>query len=814
MQEIKTAMRALARRPGFTLIAILTLALGIGANAAIFSVVDAVLLQPLPFAQSDRLVMPWAFSADVQRKTGFDRLPSSPGDVTDFIRAQHHLRTAGVDADVSGEPDRWRRPGTAGRGTGQPQLPQHAGRPAGPRPGFHRRRRSGGRFVLIGHGLWQRRYGGADVVDRAISLNGEQATIVGVLPAGFHFPAGGELPTGLGFSPQPEVWSLDVLTPAQKVFRGGKSFALVGRLRPGMTAAAARADLNTIAADIARQSPSSNAGWTVNVVPLRDQLVGSVRPALIVLLSAVGFVLIIACANVANLLLVRASTRQREIAVRYALGAERWHILRQLMVECLMLSLAAGVLGLAIGWWGLHALLRMLPAGLPALAGASLDWRVIAFTALVSIVTGLVFGAAPALHTSRVQLNETLREGARGSVGNRRGHRTRNVLVVVEVALAGMLLVLASLLIQTFVRLLNVNVGFQADSVLTMEVALPRLAYPGARPAEFFQRLIARLSVVPGVEGVAATSSIPLAGTENLRQVTIESRERPEPGKEIVADYRMITDGYFKVMGIPHVAGEPLPRESRPDSPPVLLINSMMADTVFPGENAVGRRMKLVAYDQSGPWYTVIGVVGDTRHTALDGVVRPQVYVSHSRRSVGTDVCRHEDCGRPRWLCGGGTRRGVRARPESTDRTAANDAVDRLRGRVPPALHDVPRRRLRQLSARAVARRPLRCGVVFGRRTNARDRLAICARGDAGQSRCARPQLRACASSPSASSLGLAVAFVLARFLETQLFGVTAHDPGTFIVVALLLLAAAIVGCLIPARRATRIDPMTALRTQ
>ena len=354
MQEIKTALRALARRPGFTLIAILTLALGIGANAAIFSVVDAVLLRPLPFAQSDRLVMPWGFSADVQRKTGFDRLPSSPGDVTDFIQRNTtfeqlaSMRTFLANLTGGGDPERLDAVRVSRNFLSTLGVQPVHGRD------FTAADEAGGRFVLIGHGLWQRRYGGADVVDRAISLNGEPATIVGVLPAGFHFPAGGELPTGLGFSPQPEVWSLDVLTPAQKVSRAGKSFALVGRLRAGMTAAAAQADLNTIAADIARQSPSSNAGWIVNVVPLRDQLVGNVRPALIVLLSAVGFVLIIACANVANLLLVRASTRQREIAVRYALGAERWHILRQLMVECLMLSLAAGVLGLAIGWWGLQ----------------------------------------------------------------------------------------------------------------------------------------------------------------------------------------------------------------------------------------------------------------------------------------------------------------------------------------------------------------------------------------------------------------------------------------------------------------------------
>ena len=418
------------------------------------------------------------------------------------------------------------------------------------------------RVILIGHGLWQRRYGGAtDILGRAISINGEPATIVGVMPAWFRFPSGGELPTGLGYAPLPEIWSLDRLTPEQQRFRGGKSFALVGRLRPDMSRQAAEADLAAIAADIARESPASNAGWTVRVIPLREQLVGGVRTALIVLLTAVGLVLLIACSNVANLLLVRAASRQREVAVRYALGAERWQILRQQLIESLLLSLAAGAIGMLVGWWALQGLLVMLPPGTPAVSDAVLDWRVVGFTAAVSIATGLMFGLVPAVQTARVDLADSLRDGARGSIGTRRAHRTRNVLVVVEVGLAAMLLVLASLLIQTFVRLLNVDTGFQAEGVLTMEVALPRTVYQGQRPAEFFEGLVTRLSAVPGVVTVAAASSVPLAGTENLRQVTIDGRPKPEPGKEVIADFRVVTAGYFQAMGIPHIAGDELPRQ-------------------------------------------------------------------------------------------------------------------------------------------------------------------------------------------------------------------------------------------------------------
>jgi len=814
MHDIRIALRALALRPGFTLIALITLALGIGANAAIFSVVDAVLVRPLPFADPDRLVMPWEFSAEVQQRAGFDRLPASPGDVTDFISRNTtfeqlaSLRAERVNLTGGGDPER----------VGAVRVSRNFLTTLGVQPvhgrDFAETDTSAGRVILIGHGLWQRRYGGAaDVVGRAISLNGEPATIVGVMPQWFHFPAGGELPTGFGYAPIPEVWSLDRLTPEQQRTRGGKSFSLVGRLRDGVSLQVAEADLAAIAADIARQFPASNAGWTVRVIPLREQLVGNLRTPLLVLLTAVGIVLLIACANVANLLLVRAASRQRDVAVRYALGAERWQILRQLLVESLMLSLVAGAVGLLLGWWSLKGLLAMLPVGTPAVSDAVLDWRALAFTTAVSVLTGLVFGVVPAFQIARVDLTEGLREGARGSIGSRRAHRTRGVLVVVEVALAAMLLILASLLIQTFVRLLNVNTGFRTDGVLTMEVALPRTVYSGQRPAEFFERLVTRLSAVPGVDAVAATSSVPLAGTENLRQVTVEGRPRPEPGKEIIADFRVVTPRYFRTMGIPHVSGDELPLQPGPESPPVLVINSMMADTVFSGENPLGRRLKLTSYDQTAPWYTVAGVVGDTRHTALDSAVRPQVYVHQSIEPSLQMIVVLRTRDDP-----AGYAPVARAAVHELD---ANQPAGRIRTMRAVVSDAVARQRFTMFLAGVFAALALVLSLVglyavvsYSVAERTHEIGLRCALGATPRSLLGLVLSDGLKLVGVGVALGLTAAFVLARFLETQLFGVTAHDPGTFIAVPLLLFSAAVVGCLIPARRATRIDPMTALRTQ
>ena len=716
MQDIRAAIRALARRPGFAAIAIATLALGIGGNAAIFSIIDSVLLQPLPYPRADRLVMPWEYNAEVHQKIGFDTLPSSPGDVTDFrtknttFEGLAWIRSDRFNLTGAGDPER----------INGVRVSEDFFTVLGVRPSFGRTFTpedvKGTRAVLISDRLWRRRFqADAGIIGRVISLNGAPATIIGVLPPWFNFPAEGDLPTGLGFSGEVEIWAADALTPTQQQFRGGKSFTLVGRLKDGIDMVSATADLNAIASEIAREFPASNAGWTVRIRPLREQLVGGVRSALIVLLVAVGFVLLIACANVANLMLVRAAGRHREMCVRLALGAGERRLMRQLLVESLVLAILAGLAGLIVAWVGLRVLLALAPVKLVAFSAAAVDWRVVGFTVAVSALTGLMFGIVPAFQASRANLNEGLRDGTRGTSGSRRAHRTRNALVVVEVALAMVLLVGAVLLLQTFVRLLSVDAGFRPEGVLTMEVALPR-TYPGPRAAEFFDHVTTRLTAVPGVQAVAVTSSLPLSGLENLRQITVEGRPRPLPGQEIIADYRVVTAPYFKVMGVPLVggstaAGDVVRRSSYSgshqfDNGRLRLAGggprrqANQADQLRSGRVLVYRRRSGRRY--AAHWSRQL--------TSSPGVRRA------AGRSGAADGRRAACDGGPARLRNRGPGSGARGRSRPARRSDPHDEGGRHGVCVQPTLHDGPGRHVCDPGLWALARRFV-CGrVAFGRR--------------------------------------------------------------------------------------------------
>jgi putative ABC transport system permease protein len=813
MRDLGIALRALGKRPGFTLIALVTLAMGIGSNVAIFSVVDAALVRPLPFPQADRLAVVWGYSAEVQQRTGLDRLPWSPGDVDDFIqrsRTFEHLTWVRADrVNLTGvdEPERLAAVRVGRRFFDALRVQAQHGRT------FVDDDVARARVVVIAESLWRRRFS-ADpgILTRTIPLNGTPHAVVGVMPDWFQFPAAGDLPQGLGFTGTPEVWTLDVLTPEMQRTRAGKSFVLLGRLRDGVTPQAAAVDSGGIVDEIARDFPGYSAGWTVRLLTLREQLVGAMRPALLVLLTAVGFLLLIACANVANLLLVRASARQREVCVRHALGAERHQLIRQLLTESILLGLLAGLAGLGAAWYLLRGVQLLLPAGVPVLSSASIDPRVMLFALLLSIATGLLFGLAPAVQTTRLDVCEGLREGARGTVGGRRARRTRNVLVAGEVASALVLVLAAMLLLQTFVRLTNVDPGFRSDSVLTAEIALPRGQYAGPRASLFFDDLLQRMAVIPGVDAAAASSSIPLAGQENLRQITIDGYAKPAPGQEIIADYRVVSVDYFRAMGIPLIDGEPL-RPAVENAEPSVVINRTMADTWFRGQNPIGRRIKLTRIDQEAPWFTITAVVGDTRHTALTAAPRPQVYVHH-RSDPSTQMIVVLKTTSDPVSYGPLVRTAVRA-------IDGDQPVGRIRTMNAILADSVARQRFTMFLVATFAGLALVLALV--------GLYAVVSHSVA--ERIPEMGLRmALGASPgnlvrmvlseslrivlAGIALGLLVAFLVMRSLETLLYGVRAYDPFTFIVVPLLLLAAAIAGSLLPARRATRVDPMVVLRTE
>ena len=810
---MRPALKALVRRPAFALVAIVTLALGLGANAAIFSVIDAALLRPLPFPDADRLVTPWEYSADMQQRLGLDRLPSSPGNVEDFragnttLAGLASMRADRANLTGGGTPERV--------GAVRVSLEFFDVLGVAPLVGrtFAASDATAGTIVVIGESLWRRRFGAAaDVAGRSLLVNGDPATVVGVMPEWFRFPSGGELPEAFGFSSRPELWTLDTLTPEQRQTRAGKSLAMVARLKDGVEWRQAEADLETIAAQIAHAHPDFNAGWTVRVLPLREQLVGGVRQALLVLLIAVGLVLLIACTNVANLLLVRAASRQRELCVRYALGASRRRLMGELLVESVLLSLAAAALGLLLAWWGLQALLALLPASLPAVRDATLDTRVLVFMTFVAVSTGIVFGLVPAFQATRVGASEGLREGARGTVGGRRSQLTRNALVIGEVALASVLLISAALLIQTFLRLLHVDTGFRPSGVLTMELILPRTAYPNERAIDFFARLTERLSALPGVQSAGATSSLPLAGRETLYQITVEGRPRPEPGHEIVADYRVVTSGFFDALGVECVEGA-IPADLPVPPGPLVVINETMARQYWPGVSPIGRRIKLAHYDRAAPWFTIAAVVGDTRHAALDGALRPQVYV-HYRR----------DPWRQMWVA-------IRTSGDPASLAAAaraavleidpNQPVARVQTMPDVVAASVSDRRFSMTLVGIFAALALTLSIVglyavvsysvTERIHEMGVRLALGARPSTLLAMVLGEGMRLVTAG---LALGLAASLVVTRFLEALLFGVHARDVPTFAGAVVVLSMSAMVGCLVPALRAMRVNPMVALRDE
>ena len=810
-QDIRHGLRLWVKRPGFTAVVVCTLALGIGANTAIFSVVNALLLRPLPFREPERLVMVW------ETMPGNDERWVAPGNFLDwreearsFERLEGYFDTR---FNLTGAGEAERVDGVVVSG-GLFQLlgaQAVAGRTLTADDD-----RAASRLAVISQGLWQRRFSGSrEAIGRSINIDGEPTEIVGVMPAGFNFPERAQVWV-LGHAGVPLSSSLVKAFPnaSATTSRDIHIFNVVGRLRAGVSTEQAQGELSTIARRLELEHPETNKGLGTSVVSLQRQLVGDVRPALLVLLGAVSFVLLIACANVANLLLARATRREREMAVRVALGASRLRLIRQLLTESLLLAFAGGALGLLVALWGVDLFVALSPGDIPRLAEVSADRGVLLYALLVSVVTGVAFGLFPALHATRLDLNGALKEGGRsGGEGGRRS-RVRGALVVAEVALAQMLLVGAGLLITSFMRLSAVDPGFAPASVLTARVALSddRYAEPGAR-ARYYDATLERLRALPGVEEAGAVSNLPLSGGGFNRGIRLEGRPPAGPDENITADYQIASPGYFRALGITLLRGRQLAETDDERAPRVAIVNETLARRYFPGEEVLGKRIAFGDASREESWRTVVGVVADVRHKELGAEAFPGAYIPYrqDREKWNRVSFAVRASGDPRALAA-----SLRREIASVDADQPVTNVETMEEVVAASVKR-PRFITSLLAALALVAIALAAVGVYGvmsytvtQRTHEIGvRMALGAR----PADILRMVVRGGMTLAGLGvATGLVSAFLLTRYLSGLLYGVSAADPLTFAAVSTLLVVVALLACYLPARRATKVDPMVALR--
>lgn len=805
LQDFRYAIRAMASNRAFTVVAVLVLALGIAANTVIFSVVNAVLLRSLPFPDADRIVR--VFESDLQRHSEDAIAAANFIDWRDQTRVFESIATYREESfNLTGADRPERVSGVISTAALFPAL--------GVKPMLGRvfqtedENRGGGRVAVISRSLWERRFGAdPNVVGQKLIANGEPLTLVGVMPGEFTFPEQAEL-----WIPPKQVIPEHVLTPNVNMAtnRDSHYLAAVARLKSGVTLAEAKTDIDAVAARMAEQDPNNNMGRGAKLVSLRESEVGDIRATLLVLFGAVGFVLLIACANVANLLLARATTRQKEIAIRTALGASRSRLVRQLMTESVALSIAGGGLGLLLAMWGIHSTVAILPASIYGAKDIGIDGMVLAFVLIVSLTTGLVFGLVPALQATKSDLNESLKEGGRGGSAGARRNRARGLLVVSEIALSLVLLIGAGLMIRSFIRLEQVNPGFNAHNVLTMRLTLPQAQYSDVRKrASFYQQVIERLQSVPGVESAAAISRLPLTPGNSGRGLTIEGFQNDAAGNGPNADYRVISPDYFKVMGIPLIKGRVFTDRDNTRASDAVVINRTMGERYFPGEDPLGKRMSIGSKDD--PMMQIIGVVDDVRHFGLDSQPRPEFYVPYEKDPwpFMTMIVR------------GGSDPKVLAGPMRSEVWAVD-------GDLP--IPDI--RTIDQLLSDSVARRRFNMlllaifggvalvlaavgiyGVMSYSVTQRSREIGIRMALGAKQSDVLKLVVgQGMTLALIGVGIGLAAAFALTRVMASLLFSVGATDPLTFAAISVLLTGVALGACFVPARRATKVDPMIALR--
>jgi putative ABC transport system permease protein len=803
LQDLRYGVRMLLKSPGFTVVVVLALALGIGANTAIFSVVNAVLLRPLPFGEPDQLMMVWGgvkSNAETrmvlsipdikdlrEQSQLLEYIAPYNGSGTTLVNGEDSERIFGANVTADLFPLLRVQPLMGRAFTREEDVP---GGPA---------------VVVISQSLWQRSFGSdPSIIGKEIKLAGKNTTVLGVMPADFSFPMQNQ---------RSEYWQPLSASPsfvAAKDNRGSRSLRVIARLKPGVTRAQAESELAAIAARLESQYPDTNTGLSFNLRPLHEDIVGSVRPALLVILGAVGFVLLIACANVANLLLARASSRHKEMAIRTALGAGRWRIVRQLLTESVLLSVMGGALGLLLAMWGVDLLIAASPTDLPRVGEIGLDTHVLGFTALVSILTGLLFGVAPAWQSSKLDLNESLKEGGRGSTESLRRNRVRSLLVVSEVALSIVLLIGAGLLIRSFVKLLNTSPGFETRGVLIVDIPLSRSRYATEeQQAAFTRRAIERARELPGVASAAAMNIVPLSGDGRQSTFTVEGRPVP-PGQEPDGEVTTVTPDYFRTMAIPLRSGRVFTEQDGKDTPSVVIISETLARRNFPGEDPIGKRLVL---DDEKPPYEIIGIVGDVRHEGLEKESYPGYYLSYYQapeRQVNL-IVRAATTADPVAL-----QPAVRNMIKQIDK---DQLIWEMKTMEQMRAESVARRRFNMLllgifaslalvlaavgiygvMSYSVTQRTHEIGIRIALGAQTRDVIGMVVR-------------QGMTLALIGVGLGLAAAFVVTRIMTSLLFGVSPTDGVTFMLVAAGLSGIALVACLIPARRATRVDPMVALR--
>ena len=800
LQDIRYGLRSLRQSPGLTLVAVLALGLGIGAVSAIFSVIDAALLRPLPFHDPARLML----VMESNPSKGFAFFAISPANYLDY-RDQNRVfeRLAAFEnrpliLTGAGDPAKVTGARVAAGFIEALGVAPYLGRPflaEEDKPGA-------GRVAILGHGLWQRRFGSDPaLVGRTVTLGGVPHTVVGVMPPRFTFPN------------QSEIWIPMALGDDETGSRGAHYLVAIARLKPDVPVDRARADMSSIASRLQSQYPDSNTGWTARVEPLAERVVGDARPALMVLLAAVAFVLLIACANVAGLLLARATARQREFAIRSALGAGRARLVRQLLTESLLLGLLGGAVGLLLAMWGTDLLAAAAPPGIPRVSEVQVDGRVLLFTLGLSVLTGIVFGLAPALQGSKTDLNEALKEGGRGGGGGGpRRSRARAVLVVAEVALALVLLAGAGLMLRSFERLQAIDPGFDPASVLVVDLELPEGRYgEPARRAAFFATALERLAALPGVRKAGGVLPLPLSGDNYFLSFGIEGRPVADADRPSAA-YYVASPGYLRALDIRLLRGRDFSDSDREGAPRVALINDTMARRFWPGEDPVGRRIVI----DNGPrdrYREIIGVVEDVRHDDLTGEARPQMYepylqVPHPSMSL---VLR--TAGDPEGLAEA-ARRAILAldkdqpvsRAVPMERLVAESIAQSrysmmLLGAFAAVALGLATIGIYGLLSHAVAQRTHEIGIRMALGARRRDVLTLVVLSGMGLT-------------SLGVVLGLAGALALTRLMAGLLYGISPTDPLTLGAVSLLLGMVALMACVIPARRATRIDPMSALRCE